>query len=49
MGIARRAGGGETAAAAQPIIAEEKAMAILGENKWDKFAELSLKEEGVTV
>src|SRR5947199_4059207 len=46
---AQKAGEEETATAAQEIIVEEKAMAALIEQNWDKFAELSLKEEGVTV
>ena len=47
--IAQKAGDEETATAAQEIIVEEKAMAALIEQNWDKFADLSLKEEGVTV
>jgi ferritin-like metal-binding protein YciE len=47
--IAERAGDEETARAAQEIIAEEAAMAKLIEANWDKFAELSLQEEGITV
>jgi ferritin-like metal-binding protein YciE len=47
--IAEKAGDGETALAAQEIIAEEQAMAKLIEANWDKFAEVSLREEGVTV
>ena len=47
--IAQRAGDEETAAAAREIIAEEQAMADVISQNWDKFAELSLKEEGVTV
>src|SRR5438094_2388628 len=47
--IAQKAGDEETATAAQEIIVEERAMATLIEQNWDKFAELSLKEEGVTV
>jgi len=47
--IAERAGDEETAAAAREIIAEEKAMADVISSNWDKFAELSLREEGVTV
>jgi ferritin-like metal-binding protein YciE len=47
--IAQKAGDEETATAAQEIIAEEKAMAKLIEQNWDRFTELSLKEEGVTV
>ncbi len=47
--VAERAGDEETAQAAREIIAEEKAMADLIASNWDLFAELSLKEEGVTV
>ena len=47
--IAQRAGDEVTAQAAQEIIAEERAMAALIEQNWDKFAELSLQEEGVIV
>jgi ferritin-like metal-binding protein YciE len=47
--IADRAGDEETAKVATEIIAEEKAMADVISENWDKFAELSLKEEGVTV
>jgi len=47
--IAEKAGDQETARAAQEIIAEEAAMAKLIEANWDKLAELSLQEEGITV
>jgi ferritin-like metal-binding protein YciE len=47
--IAQKAGDEETAEAAQEIILEEKAMAALIEENWDRFAELSLREEGITV
>jgi ferritin-like metal-binding protein YciE len=47
--IAEKAGDEETANAAKEIIAEEKAMAAVIAEHWDRFAELSLKEEGVTV
>jgi ferritin-like metal-binding protein YciE len=47
--IAARAGDEETAEAATEIIKEEKHMADLISQNWDKFAELSLKEEGITV
>ena len=47
--VAQKAGDEETAQAAQEIIGEEQAMAKLIESNWDKFAELSLKEEGITV
>ena len=47
--IAQKAGDEETAQAAQEIITEERQMAKTIEQNWDKFAELSLKEEGVAV
>jgi ferritin-like metal-binding protein YciE len=47
--IAERAGDEETAQAATQIIQEEKEMADVISENWDKFAELSLREEGVTV
>jgi ferritin-like metal-binding protein YciE len=47
--IADRAGDEETSRAATEIIAEEKAMADAISSNWDMFAELSLREEGVTV
>jgi ferritin-like metal-binding protein YciE len=47
--IAQKAGDEETANAAKEIIAEEKAMADIIAENWDRFAELSLREEGVTV
>jgi ferritin-like metal-binding protein YciE len=47
--IAQKAGDEETVAAALEIIEEERAMAKLIEQNWDKFAELSLQEEGITV
>jgi ferritin-like metal-binding protein YciE len=47
--IAEKAGDEQTAQAAQEILAEEQAMAKTIEDNWDKFAELSLREEGVTV
>jgi ferritin-like metal-binding protein YciE len=47
--IAEKAGDEETATAAKEIIAEERAMASLLEENWDRIAELSLREEGVTV
>ena len=47
--IASRAGDEETAAAAREIIAEEQAMAKTIESNWDRFAELSLQEQGITV
>jgi ferritin-like metal-binding protein YciE len=47
--VAQKAGDEETATAAQEIIEEERAMAKLIEQHWDRFAELSLQEEGITV
>src|SRR5207237_9771408 len=47
--IAQRAGDELTAEIAGEIIAEEKAMAKIISDNWDRFAELSLREEGVTV
>ena len=47
--IAQKAGDEETATAAQEIIEEELAMAKFIEEKWDKFATLSLEEEGIKV
>jgi ferritin-like metal-binding protein YciE len=47
--VAQQAGDEETATAASEIIEEERAMAKVIESNWDTFAELSLKEEGITV
>ena len=47
--IAERAGDAETAEAARENRKDEEAMAKRLDAHWDKFAELSLKEEGVTV
>jgi ferritin-like metal-binding protein YciE len=47
--VAQKAGDEETAQAATEIIAEEAAMAKLIEEHWDRFAELSLQQEGITV
>jgi ferritin-like metal-binding protein YciE len=47
--VAQKAGDEETATAALEIIDEERAMANLIEQHWDRFAELSLEEEGITV
>jgi ferritin-like metal-binding protein YciE len=47
--IAEKAGDEETATAAKEIVLEERDMAGLIASNWDKFAELSLREEGVTV
>ena len=47
--VALKAGAQETATAAQEIILDEYAMAKIIEAHWDTFAELSLREEGITV
>jgi ferritin-like metal-binding protein YciE len=47
--IADRAEDEETAAAAREILAEEQKMALTFERNWDRFAELSLREQGVPV
>jgi ferritin-like metal-binding protein YciE len=47
--VAERAGDEETAAAARDNRKDEEAMAKRLDAHWDKFAELSLKESGVTV
>jgi ferritin-like metal-binding protein YciE len=47
--IAKRAGDEETAEVARQNRADEESMAKKIEQRWDKFAELSLKEEGVSV
>ena len=47
--IAQRAGDEETAEAARENRKDEEAMATKLDAQWDKFGELSLKEEGVTV
>lgn len=47
--IAERAGDEETARVAGEIIAEEQEMANTIAANWDKVAELSLREQGVTV
>jgi ferritin-like metal-binding protein YciE len=46
--IAERAGDTATAEVARKNRADEESMAKKIEANWDKFAELSLKEEGVT-
>jgi ferritin-like metal-binding protein YciE len=46
--IAERAGDTETAEVARQNRKDEETMAKRIEGNWDKFAELSLKEEGVT-
>ena len=47
--IADRAGDEETATAARENLADEEAMARKLEGHWDRFAELSLEERGITV
>ena len=47
--VAQRANDDETVAACDEIIAQEQAMADTIAANWDTFAELSLREEGVTV
>jgi ferritin-like metal-binding protein YciE len=47
--IAKQAHDEETASVCESIIAEERAMADSIAANWDKFAALSLQEEGVTV
>jgi ferritin-like metal-binding protein YciE len=46
--VAQRAGDDETVTACDEIIAQEQAMADTIAANWDTFAELSLREEGVT-
>jgi ferritin-like metal-binding protein YciE len=47
--VALKAGDEQTAQIADEIIAEEKAMAKIISDNWDRVVELSLREEGVTV
>jgi len=47
--IAQRANDTDTVVACDEIIAQERAMADIISANWDKFAELSLREEGVAV
>ena len=47
--VAERAGDEETAVACQQIIEQERAMAQFVEDNWDRFAEQSLREQGITV
>ena len=47
--IAKHANDDDTVAACDEIIAQEQAMADTIAANWDRFAELSLREEGVTV
>ena len=46
--VAERAGDEETAQAAREIVQDERQMASTIERNWDRFAELSLEESGVT-
>jgi ferritin-like metal-binding protein YciE len=47
--VAARAGDGETAAACEEILAQERQMAAVIEQNWDRFVELALRDEGVAV
>jgi ferritin-like metal-binding protein YciE len=47
--IAERAGDEETVADCRTIIAEEEAMARTIASSWDRFAEVSLREQGIAV
>src|SRR5439155_934570 len=47
--VAERANDPDTVAACDEIIAQERAMADTIAANWDKFAELSLRKNGVTV
>ena len=47
--VAQRAGDEKTVEVARQNRAEEEAMAAKFETNWDKFAELSLRERGITV
>ena len=47
--IADRAGDEETAAAARDILEDEQKMALTFERNWDRLAELSLQEQGISV
>lgn len=47
--VAQRAGDEETARACDEILEQERAMAAFFEANWDRFAELSLREEGIPV
>jgi ferritin-like metal-binding protein YciE len=47
--IAQKAGDEETARACDEILEQERAMAAFFEANWDRFAELSLREEGIAV
>ena len=45
--VAERAGDEETARACVDILEQERAMATYIEQNWDRFAEQSLREEGI--
>jgi ferritin-like metal-binding protein YciE len=47
--VAERAGDEETAVACREILEQERAMSTYIEENWDRFAELSLREQGVPV
>jgi ferritin-like metal-binding protein YciE len=47
--LAQKAGDDSTVAACDEILAQERMMAETIASNWDKFVELSLREEGVTV
>jgi ferritin-like metal-binding protein YciE len=47
--VAERAGDEETAQACIRILEQERAMALFFEERWDRFAELSLREGGIAV
>ena len=47
--VAQRAGDDETATACDEIIVQEQAMADTIAANWDTVADLTLREEGVTV
>jgi ferritin-like metal-binding protein YciE len=47
--VAERAGDEETAQACIRILEQERAMVLFFEERWDRFAELSLREEGIAV
>jgi ferritin-like metal-binding protein YciE len=47
--VAQRVGDEETVRACDEILEQERAMASFFEANWDRFAELSLREEGIAV
>jgi ferritin-like metal-binding protein YciE len=47
--VAERAGDEETAVVCRDILEQERAMATYIEENWDRFAELSLREQGIQV